>query len=1193
MLLTKLELHGFKSFADKTAFDFRKGITAVVGPNGCGKSNVVDAVRWILGEQRPRAIRGTEMADVIFNGTSARRSLGFAEASLTFLNDRGILPTDYSEVCITRRLYRSGESQYFINRDLCRLRDIRQLFMDTGVGVDTYSIIEQGKIDRFIQSNAQERRVIFEEAAGISRYKAQRHEAQRRLERVRINLQKVDIKLEEQRKQLRSIKYQAAKARRYREHSARLRELVVSFSVRNYREWDAQRKTVQGKITAQEGRERALEAMLAEIDAAMRQIETDIAEIDRMRLEKRDELHQTGAQIDAERTRIEHNRQRRVEFEEESELCTRGLWSHSEKLRQAREDLAAAERDLDVIRETIRRQAEAIAQETGKADAAGEECERLTQSIEEWKDRTIQIIEKATTLRNELSHMDAGRRQQLARRSRLVGQLEEKVAEGRRIDEDIRGLTGRRDEISGRLADRVASQREKETDLAGGERACADLEKVLRDLRQREASNLSRRDILQDLDIKAEDIERGVKRLLRRDDETTSGLKIMGMVADLVRADLPHAAAIEAALGDAAQYVVTKTESEADAAAALLRMDRAGQAGIIPMSRARGPDVVDLHLAAEDGVLGRACDLVRYESHLEPVVRHLLGHTWVVRNLTTALRLSNNGGGRMRYVTLDGERVDPSGAIVGGEPLPRVGLVSRKSELEAIEAELALLSEQIAQHEGEQGRRLQHVESLRVECATLRKEIEQGNLEKLSNENDILHLRNRQKSLSDEAGVIQSEVHEIEETVRGYDERQKAIEVELEQVTRRRDELQIEVESAQRRLAEQQAAAARLREAVTRLKVDLAEKQTRQGGLESGITTAREAIRDTEAQIESSRERIDELRSRQEKATEDIRQAGAAIETLTARREEIGRQMAALADQHERAQARRAEQADRARDYRAEQDALRKQLQSLRLEEQEYRVRIEGLSERVYSEHGLQLPEAVAESGDAEGEEPDWKAVEEEIETLRQKIRRMGGINEEAIAEEEGLETAIADTEAQRDDLTKAEEDLRSVIRKLNRISREQFAKTFEEIRVNFRETFRRVFNGGRADLVLDPEEPDILEAGVDVLACPPGKALESITLLSGGEKAMTTIALLFAIFRSKPSPFCILDEVDAPLDENNIGRFTSLVTDYASNSQFIIITHSKRTLEVADVLYGITMQEKGVSKKVSVQLEGASPINN
>ena len=1193
MLLTKLEMQGFKSFADKTEFGFRQGITAVVGPNGCGKSNVVDAVRWILGEQRPRAIRGSEMMDVIFNGTAARRSLGYAEASLTFLNDRGILPTEYSEVCVTRRLYRSGESQYFINKQLCRLRDIRQLFMDTGVGVDTYSIIEQGKIDRFIQSNAKERRVIFEEAAGISRYKAQRLEAQRRLERTRINLQKVDIKLGEERKQLRSIKYQAAKARRFRAYSERLRELVVGLSVRNYREWAAQRKAVRERIAVQEDRDRRLEAELKAIAAAMEQLEGELAGIERSRAEKRDEMHRVSARMDALQTGIEHNKQRIVEFQEETELCTRNIWSLNEKLRQARENLEAARKELAEIRDAIGRQGAAIAAETEKAAAAGQARDRIAQAIEEWKNRTIQVIEKTTTLRNELNHMDTGRRQQLARRSRLSGQLEEKAAENARIDEEIGRLTGRRDEIGARLAERAARQRERETELARRVEEHEALEKELRELRRREASLLSRREILQDLDMKAEDIENGVKRILRQDGQA-EGFEILGMVADLVRADLKHAAAIEAALGDAAQFVVTRTEKDAGSAAALLRADRAGQAGMIPMTRARGPELADMHLASEASVVGRASDLVRYDPVLEPVVRHLLGHTWVVRDMSAALYLSNNGGARMRYVTLDGERVDPSGAIVGGEPLPRVGVVSRKSELEAVKAELRALAAVLSEKEADHGRRMQQAESLRAECGALRKEIEEGNLEKLSNENDILNLRGRQKTLGEESEIIRSEVREIEDIVRGYDERRETIEGELAEVTQRRDELRLEIETAQRRLAEQQAAAEKLREAVTRLKVDLAEKQAREGGLETGIRAAETAIGDIEAQIAAARARMDDLRTRREKAAEDIRRAESEHERAAAERQALSEETAALAEAHERAQARRAEEAERARVRREEQAQLQGALQTLRLEEQEHRVRMEGLRERVFGEHGVQLEEIADLKEAAEGEEaPEWKAVEEEIAGLRDKIRRMGGINEEAIAEEEGLEIAIAQTEAQRDDLAQAEEDLRNVIRKLNRVSRDRFAKTFEEIRGNFQETFRRVFGGGRADLVLDPEEPDVLEAGIEVLACPPGKDLKSITLLSGGEKAMTTIALLFAIFRSKPSPFCILDEVDAPLDENNITRFTSMVVDYATDSQFIIITHSKRTLEAADVLYGITMQEKGVSKRVAVELDQAVAMNN
>ena len=1190
MLLTKLEMHGFKSFADRTAFDFRPGITAFVGPNGCGKSNIVDAVRWILGEKSAHAIRGTNMQDVIFNGTATRRSLGYAEASLTFLNNDGKLGTDYTEVCVTRRLYRSGESEYLLNKQPCRLRDILQLFMDTGVGAHAYSIIEQGKVARFIQANAKERRALLEEAAGISRYKAQRHEAQARLERTRLNLQKVEVQLDEQRKQLRSIKYQAAKARRYRSHTARLRELVLSFSLKNYKDWEGERKALEKQIAELDGRYAAMADELATLEAIVRQTDAEIKQLDDTKGRTRDELHRVESRIDSAEAGISHNRSLIREYEEETERSTRTIWTVNERLRQAHEERAAAERDLEAIRLTIQRQSEGIAEASEKAAAAGEECERLAGEIEDWKNRMIRIIEQATTLRNELNHMDAGRRQQLARRSRLAAQLAEKKKRAGGIDEEIEHLTRRRDAVSGRLADRSSRQHETGHELRRLEQELQSVESRLRELRRREARYLSRREILQDLETRAEGVETGVKRLLRNDGSLPR-LRIQGMVADLVRADLRYAPAIEAALGDAAQYVVTVTEDEAGAAASLLRTDRSGRAGLIPLRRARGPELSDLHLASEPGVVGRACDVVRYSPELEPVVRHLLGNAWIVRDLATALHLSGNGGVDFRFITLEGERVEPSGAIVGGEPLPRAGIVSRKSELADTENQLRELARSTTRLEAERGGTGERAESLRGEVAAIRKDIEQGNLEKLSNENEILNLRRRQKALAEESALVQEEVREIVETIQGYDERQNEIQQELAETDRGRSQLRAEMEAAQKSLADQQAAADRLREEITGLKVALAEKQTLRGGLEQNIRSAGKAAKDLEDQIAATRARMDELRAKQLGAQEQIAQAKKDLENLAAQRQTLDADLLGLNEARERATARREEATARAASIRGEQDALRQRLEELRLQEQEHRVRMEGLSERVFSEHGVRLEEQAASQ--AEPEERDWDAVQREIDELREKIRRMGGVNEDAIDEETGLDITISQTEAQRDDLVTAEHHLREVIRKLNRVSRERFMKTFEEVRANFKTTFRRLFGGGRADLVLDEDEPDVLEAAVEVLACPPEKELRSISLLSGGEKTMTTIALLFAIFQSNPSPFCILDEVDAALDESNIGRFTDMLAEFVKDSQFLLITHSKRTISTANVLYGITMQEKGVSKKVSVRIEdGPQSVN-
>jgi len=1200
MRLKSLELHGFKSFADKTTFDFLPGVTAFVGPNGCGKSNIVDAVRWILGEQSAKAVRGTQMTDVIFNGTPTRRSLGYAEASLTIENDKGKLPTDYTEVCITRRLYRSGESEYFINRQPCRLRDIRRLFMDTGIGTHTYSVIEQGKVDRFIQANARERRALLEEAAGISRYKAQRKEAQARLERARLNLEKVDIKLEEQRRQLRSIRAHAARARRYREYVGRLRELDVARSAWRYREWHEERLRLEHSVGAAKARHDELAKRLAAMEAEAAAGEAEITRLDSSLREKQTQLHRVESRTQSLQTAVHHNEQRIAEYRQETERATRTVWSLHEKRRQTEERIAAARKEIDSLRALIEAQAEAIAAQSREAEAAGRECERLAEAIEEWKSRTLQVIERATTLRNELHHMDRRRREHIARRARLAGQLAEKENESERIERDIDALAGQRDSITARLADAAVLMREKETRAEQVEQQRKQVDAELSELRGREARCLSRRDMLQDLETRAEDVESGVKQLLRR--REGGGPRILGMVADLIRADLEYAAAIEAALGDAAQYVVTVNEEDASAAVTLLRSD-GGRAGLLPVRRASGPIHADAHFAGAPGVLGRATDFVRYRADIEPIVRHLLGNTWVARDLGTALRLSADGGGSVRWVTLDGERVEPSGVVMGGEPLPRVGIVSRKSELDAVTRELWGLAGEIDRLEGERGRLTSLIESLRSEIETLRGEIEKGNLEKLSNENEILNMRRRQKTLEEEAALLRSEICETDDALREYDDRQQTIEREVEEARQRREALQAEVTAAQEKLARQRAVADRLRDEVTRLQVELAEHEARRGGHERDMQASRAALRDIEADIQAARDRIETIGGHCASAEAEVAKARRELESLAAERKSLEEDIRSLTEAAEAARRRRSELAELSRAVRDDQEDVRRELQEAQLQEQECRLRMEELAERVFNEYAVSLADhldkplhlprtASAAEGEEPPAEPDWEVVATEINDLREKLRRIGRVDETAIDEEEGLELAIAQTEAQREDLVKAATDLRELIRKLNRVSRERFLKTFEEIRKNFHETFRQLFGGGRADLLLNDDDTDVLETGVEILACPPGKELRSITLLSGGEKTMTTIALVFAIFRSRPSPFCLLDEVDAALDESNIDRFIGLLSDFVKKSQFIIITHSKRTMGIADVLYGITMEEKGVSKRVAVDLQHAARDN-
>jgi len=1212
MRLKSLELYGFKSFADKTTFDFERGVTAFVGPNGCGKSNIVDAVRWILGEQSARAVRGVQMTDVIFNGSPSRRSLGYAEASLTIENDDGRLPVEYSEVCITRRLYRNGESEYFLNRQPCRLRDIKRLFMDTGIGVHTYSIIEQGKVDRFIQANARERRVLLEEAAGISGYKAQRKDAQARLERARQNLEKIDIKLEEQRRQLRSIRAHAARARRYREYLARLRDLDIARSAWRYRSLHDERLRLEGAIASAKARHDEVAQQVFALEAEAASIEAETARLESLLAEKREELHGVENRTQALQTSIRHNEQRIVEYRQETERTTKTIWSLHEKRRQIEDQIAAARREMESLRALIEAQTQTIAAQSREAEVAGQECERIAAAIEEWKSHTLQLIERATTLRNELTHMDRRRREEIARRARLAGQLAEKENESRCIEREIEALAQKRDTLTARLADAGALMREKEEQSDSIEEQRKRLELELSDLRGREARCLSRRDLLQDIESRSEDVESGVKQLLRQ--SGTNGLRILGMVADLVRADLQYAAAIEAALGDAAQYVVTVNEEDANAAVALLRSD-GGRAGLLPVRRASAASAQEVPFANDAGVLGRATEFVRYRPDIEPVVRHLLGNTWVARDLATALRFSANGGAAVTWVTLDGERVEPSGAVVGGEPLPRIGIVSRKSELEAVTRELWNLSSEINRVEGERGRLVALSESLRAEIESLHAEIEKGNLDKLTNENEILNMRRRQKTLDEESALLRSEIAEIDDSLRAYDERQHALEREMDEAGQRRDALHAEIASAQEKLVRQRAVADRLREEVARLHVELAERETRRGGHERELRAAQEALRQIEADIQSARERIEAITTQCSATETEVARAREELDTLSARRLALQEDIRSLLAAAETARQRRSGIAQDVRSLRSRQEDMRRELQEAQLQEQECRLRMEELAERVFNDYSVNLADYAknppvlspaapsaedADSGAAPCEatgqasalpgpqataEPDWDAVQNEINDLREKLRRIGRVDEATIDEEESLELEIAQTEAQREDLVKAEADLREVIKKLNRISREQFLKTFEEVRKNFHETFRQLFGGGRADLILNDDDPDVLETGIEILACPPGKELQSITLLSGGEKTMTTIALVFAIFRAKPSPFCLLDEVDAALDESNIDRFINMLGEFVRESQFIIITHSRRTMSIADVLYGITMEEKGVSKRVAVDL--------
>ncbi len=1185
MRLDKLQLYGFKSFADKTSFTFERGLTAFVGPNGCGKSNVVDAVRWVLGEQRPRALRGNEMADVIFKGNGeGRRSLGVAEVTVVLSNLDRALPIEYDQVAITRRLYRSGDSEYLINNQPCRLRDIRELLMDTGIGMDAYSIVEQGKIDLILQSNPRDRRAIFEEAAGISKYNAKRRAAVRKLERVEQNLLRLGDTIEEVRKRLRSIRRQAGAARRYREYSDALSRLRLAKALHDYHLLLAQRRETQAAVVAAEDQVRGHNATLERLDAEQVRLETDALEAEKAMAHVETRAAEIRAQLDTLEQAIRLNRERIRDADEAEERTRADARQLDARLEATRQSIADGEARAQRLAAEHAEAETAIEQAQAQLEELTRRCGEIGRRTDELRMRLLDCVRQRATEQNELAGLRSecrgveGHQMRLRRRLAEIARVTEQVTAERGAAEGRIQHLGK--EIESTRA-RFAMRAEERGELR------AQIEALTEEIAQGASAlsaKTSRRDLLEDLEARFEGVELGTQTLLERQ---AAGQFLLGMVADLLQVEPQYALAIEAALGGSEQHLVADSLDSAAEAVAHLKTVDGGRTTLLPLDRLVGRGRNGTEGLEHPGIIGHALDLVECADDCSPVVRHLLGDTVVVRDLETAVEIARATDHHARLATLGGDVVHTSGPVSGGSPHEGTGLLSRKNELRTIGDDVAALETRIAQFQGQRDSFISESAVLDTELEETRQGLGQLNLELATAREQKSRLDDRLASLEEEALVSRSEIDELqsvltqrrarmaelERAVEALDQREEELKGGVDAVDRERQAAELERNGVDARIAELAVARARL--------------ASERGHVDSTLDRLRRDIVETEAAQQQGAAELEALAARRQAATADIRAKEGSIEELLGRKD-------ALATDRVAAENRRAELLEQTDHTRQEAQATRaalrdedERLQELRLRHSQQQMRIGDLEAKVRDDHRQDLAELHEDYSEPD---VDWGEVDGEMGALRHKLDRMGTVNLLAIEEQEELERRAEFLSAQEQDLVRAKHALQEVIRKVNRQSRQLFEQTFAAVRENFQELFRKLFGGGKADIVLEPGV-DVLEAGVEIIAKPPGKEASSIRLLSGGEKSLTAVALLLAIFKSRPSPFCILDEVDAALDDSNVGRFVGLLREFLEGSQFIIITHSKHTMSVADVLYGITMQEPGVSTQVGVRLNSDGEV--
>lgn len=1179
MYLKSIEIHGFKSFANKITFQFHNGITGIVGPNGSGKSNVADAVRWVLGEQRIKQLRGASMQDVIFSGTEIRKPLGYAYVAITLDNRDHQLAVDFDEVTVARRIYRSGESEYLMNGSPVRLKDVNELFYDTGIGKEGYSIIGQGQIDKILSGKPEERRELFDEAAGIVKFKRRKSAAQKKLEDEKQNLLRVSDILSELEKQVEPLEKQSEKARIYLKKKEQLKDLDVNvFLLENARLKD-QLAGVKEKYEIASGDLQETTSKYEHIKEEYEQVQAEIEQLDKQIEEERSQLTDTGmlrgkleGEINVLKEQINSVRGNENHLLSRQENLQREIEARSRNEAAILEDKAEVDAHLSQLEE---------AREEAKAELARVQAQidELNANIENGKNSIITALNERATIKSRMGRFDTMLEQIQIRRAELNSRLLRAKSDEAQQEDLIRKL----EEEFLRINDNISEFNDRQSVLVEELNQIRDelsqKDQKLRDTQVVYHQDKSRLDALSNLTERYEGYGGSVKRVMER---KSSNSGIIGVVADLIKVEKKYEVAIETALGGSIQNIVTETEETAKEMIAFLKQNKAGRATFLPLTSIRNRQEFRMkEVLSEPGVLGLADTLVNTEERYRDVAASLLGRIVVVDNVDNAVRIARKYKYSLRMVTLEGELFNPGGSISGGAYKNNSNLLGRRREMAELETKVreTLKSIDIL---------LDDIEKTKQRRNKLRMELEQT---KASLQEEFIHQNTARMNVA-------AAREKKEQTEQGYGDlqnEQREIASQIEEIQNGKEEIRRELEASE------------LLEKDVDSRIHMAQKELEERKEEENLHSSR--VSEWDLEVEKIRQKqgfeqtnLDRIRGDIQKFTEELKEIEEGME---AGRQEIARKEADILALQETINASYTNQnsgeeklkadmerkevlAGRQKNFFADRESLAERLSGLDKEVYRLSAQQEKLEESVeaqinymWDEYEITLSDAAALKNE---ELQDLTAMKKEITSLKDQIRRLGDVNVNAIEDYKNLMERYTFLKNQHDDLIKAEETLKGIILELDEAMRKQFREKFAQISQEFDKVFKELFGGGKGTLEL-MEDEDILEAGIRIIAQPPGKKLQNIMQLSGGEKALTAISLLFAIQNLKPSPFCLLDEIEAALDDSNVGRFANYLHKLTKYTQFIVITHRRGTMEKADRLYGITMQEKGVSTLVSVSL--------
>lgn len=1184
MYLKRLELQGFKSFPEKIRLEFNKGITAVVGPNGSGKSNIADAVRWVLGEKSAKSLRGTKMEDVIFNGTANRKPLGFAEVSMVMDNSDRVLNVDFSEVTVTRRVYRSGESDYIINGTRCRAKDILELFMDTGVGKEGYSIIGQGRIDEILSTKSEDRRLLFEEAAGIVKYRSKSEEAGRKLEKQRENLVRVNDIISELEGQVGPLSVQAEKAKKAIVITDRLKLVRVNLFIIDAEKYEEELKKITYNIAQlnedierEQKKEQELEHKKQSLRDNLEQIEKSMEKNNEVLADRRSQSEQRDNDIRLSCQQIENLQSNIVRLQEDIKQSRTSIDEKKNSIAICDTKINGKNIEFDTKNKIYKE----------KSSELGRLNEKIAQSEAKFNEYNAEIISKMNAATDVKSVID-----------RNNALLEQYKSRSRRIAEDTDVVYSRYDERTAAM--QVEQKRLGEIEAAGAKAADiiaqasakkAEYEGQLENTGKKLSAvtgsiseKNSRYKIISELEKSYEGYYAGVKAVLSQRDRKNPDFKgICSAVGEAVTMDKQYETAVEIALGSAVQNIIAKTEEDVKKAIAYLKKSHGGRATFLPMSAVKGRPIADKEsILSEKGVLGIAKDLVKYSFEYDGIMTSLLGRVIVVDNIDNGVALSRKLKYAYKIVTLDGDLFNAGGSMTGGSLSKKTaGIFSRSREIASLKEELkSLYEEQLRLNNS-----IEEINSLKADLdyklESESKNVQQLEIEKTQSAEKIRQYADSIRDIEENIKTFDTEKNQLKDQIASTEEIIRVNTASLDAINKQIDSINAELEEFRTvRLSDRSIVEESNRE-LSALRVELNQLENDIYSLRSSINRLNDEIKAEEAVIESKSAQINQYEESIAERAENNDRIKAEAQRLREEYEELTHQQRKFAEDKQAVNEQLVDIESLVKSNMETKAAIEKEKDRLEIRKENIDSKCHALYDNMWDEYEITYVSAK----EYEKLNMSPEDMHKEERKLRNDLRALGSVNMNAVEEYKAVSERYEYMKKNRDDIVDAEKKLLKIINDLEALMKKQFAEQFALIQKNFSDVFVEMFGGGTAQLKLSDSE-DMLNSGIDIIVQPPGKAVQNMMLLSGGEKALTAMALLFAILKMKPSPFCILDEIEAALDDANVNRYADYLNNFTDSTQFVVITHRKGTMEAADILYGVTMQEQGVSKLISVSFE-------